>query len=152
MLPFVRPTRSRAEEERLHRPRKTNAHKQISREFRNAPSDWEYIKKYRPGQFLQCHILKAEPGGYSVITSVSALPGYLASNRKHQTGEIVLVSFVCVNSHGLLLSELFTARGSRSVKGNEPGCEFQLDSVESEQPDDNLDESASRADAEKDDD
>lgn len=150
VLPFVRPTRSRAEEERPHRPRKTNAHKQISREFRNASSDWEYFKKYKVGQILQCRILNPEPGGYAVITTVSELPGYLPSDIRRQVGDEILVTFVCLAQSRLLLSERFTARGSRLANRVSVDWEKCLKSVDESQAVDNLDEWASRADAEKD--
>lgn len=152
VLPFVRPTRSRAEEARPHRQRKTHAHKPIAREFSNASSDWEYFRQYQVGQILQCRILNPEPGGYAVITTVSELPGYLPSDRRRKVGDEILVTFVCLDQSRLLLSERFTARGSQLVKRVGVDWEKLLKSMDKSQAGDSLDEWASRAGAEKDDD
>ncbi|MBX3076306.1 hypothetical protein KF913_20510 [Candidatus Obscuribacterales bacterium] len=76
------------------------------------------IQGYKPGQIVQCKIQKAEPGGYAVVLVKDNIPGYLPSNARHNFGDEVLATFVCIDKSRVLLSERFTA-GS-SAKGGAP--------------------------------
>ncbi len=63
---------------------------------------------YRPGQNVICTILKPEPGGYSARIVKDNLPAYLPSNARHNVGDDVLATFVCVDRNRMLLCERFT--------------------------------------------
>jgi hypothetical protein len=76
------------------------------------------IQGYKPGQIVQCKIQKAEPGGYAVLITKDNLPGYLPSNAKHNFGDEVLATFVCIDKSRVLLSERFTA--GTAAKGGVP--------------------------------
>jgi hypothetical protein len=41
------------------------------------------IQGYKPGQNVICKVMRAEPGGYSVLVVKDNLPGYLPSNALH---------------------------------------------------------------------
>lgn len=66
------------------------------------------IQGYKPGQNVIAKIAKPEPGGYSVIIVKDNLPGYLPSNARHNVGDDVLATFVCIDKNRMLLSERFT--------------------------------------------
>jgi len=66
------------------------------------------IQGYKPGQNVVCKIAKAEPGGYAVMITKDNLPGYLPSNARHNVGDEVLATFVCIDKNRVLLSERFT--------------------------------------------
>lgn len=63
---------------------------------------------YKPGQNVICKILKPESGGYTVIIVKDNRLGYLPSNARHNIGDDVLTTFVCVDKGRMLLSERFT--------------------------------------------
>ena len=76
------------------------------------------IQGYKPGQIVQCRVQKPEPGGYAVLLIKDNLPGYLPSNVRHNTGDEVLATFVCIDKSRVLLSERFTA--GTAAKGGVP--------------------------------
>lgn len=78
----------------------------------------------RPGQNVICKIAKAEPGGYAVIIPKYNLPGYLPSNARHNIGDEVLATFVCLDKGRVLLADRFThvkneRRGDTSLNWEE---------------------------------
>jgi len=94
------------------------------------------IQGYKPGQIVQCKIQKAEPGGYAVLLVKDNIPGYLPSNARHNFGDEVLATFVCIDKSRVLLSERFTAgssgKGGAPVKKNYgPDWTQHLDELDS---------------------
>lgn len=95
------------------------------------------IQGYKPGQIVQCKIQKAEPGGYAVVLVKDNIPGYLPSNARHNFGDEVLATFVCIDKSRVLLSERFTAgssaKGGTPVKKNYDGPDWsqQLEELDS---------------------
>src|SRR5579883_1046445 len=65
------------------------------------------IQGYKPGQNVICKIMKSEPGGYAVIIPKDNLPGYLPTDVRHNPGEEVLVTYVCVDKNRMLLAERY---------------------------------------------
>ncbi|MDZ4832185.1 MAG: hypothetical protein SGJ27_00135 [Candidatus Melainabacteria bacterium] len=76
------------------------------------------IQGYKPGQNVIAKIAKPEPGGYTVIIVKDNLPGYLPSNARHNVGDDVLATFVCIDKNRMLLSERFTHGKGDLVKKN----------------------------------
>lgn len=93
------------------------------------------IQGYKPGQNVICKIMRAEPGGYSVLVVKDNLPGYLPSNAHHNTGEEILAQFVCIDKNRMLLSERFTAGSGKVAMGgqNKINWEEQLDQLDGNQ-------------------
>lgn len=75
---------------------------------------------YKPGAVVQCRIDEATHGGYNVSTVKDRLPGYLPSRAKHQSGDFVLASFVCLDKNRILFSERFTASRKCSDESAHP--------------------------------
>ncbi len=88
------------------------------------------IQGYKPGQNVICKIAKAEPGGYAVIIPKDNLPGYLPSNARHNVGDEVLATFVCIDKNRMLLSERFTHGKGDLVKRSGPNWEEHLNELD----------------------
>ena len=106
VLPFVR--REASEPPRGRRNRgKSRVDQSTPAGYLNASSDWKYYRGFKPGQILQCRIVRAVPGGFDVLTVRGGLRGYLPTCAKHKVGDEVLAKFVCFDRDKLLLSERF---------------------------------------------
>ncbi len=88
------------------------------------------IQGYKPGQNVICKIAKAEPGGYAVIIPKDNLPGYLPSNARHNVGDEVLATFVCIDKNRMLLSERFTHGKGDLIKRSGPNWEEHLNELD----------------------
>ena len=90
----------------------------------NRLNPWK-IQGYKPGQNVIAKIMKAEPGGYSVLIVKDSLPGYLPSNARHNSGDDVLATFVCIDKNRMLLSERFTHGKGDLVKKDYGGVNWE---------------------------
>lgn len=102
-----------------------------SRGGKDKLNPWK-IQGYKPGQNVICKIMRAEPGGYSVLVVKDNLPGYLPSNAHHNSGEEILAQFVCIDKNRMLLSERFTAGSGKVPMGRQASInwEEQLDQID----------------------
>lgn len=90
---------------------------------------------YKAGAVVQCRIDEAAHGGYNVTTVKDQLPGYLPSRAKHQSGDLVLASFVCLDKNRILFSERFTAGKygpdwSAHLDSLDPACDSDGDETD----------------------
>lgn len=117
VLPFVR--REASEPPRGRRNRgKSRVDQSTPAGYLNASSDWKYYRGFKPGQILQCRIVRAVPGGFDVLTIQGGLRGYLPSDlcgylqsrARHNVGDEVLAAFVCFDRDRVLLSERVPSR------------------------------------------
>lgn len=74
----------------------------------------------RAGVSVQCQILKAEPGGYTVKLIPSELEGFLPSPETLQLGQTVPAIFVCMNSNRALMSFAFMIGTTATVQEGLP--------------------------------
>ncbi|MBX3135841.1 hypothetical protein KF707_06365 [Candidatus Obscuribacterales bacterium] len=79
VLPFVRREASEAPRGRRNRG-KSRVDQSTPAVYLNASSDWKYYRGFKPGQILQCRIVRAVPGGFDVLTLRGGLRGYLLSD------------------------------------------------------------------------
>lgn len=110
VVPFARPERAPGVDAR---PRRTRGQPRESELITKGPgyavNGGGYNWGYKPGAVVQCRIDEATQGGFNVTTVRDQQPGYLSSRAKHQSGDVVLASFVCLDKNRILFSERFTA-------------------------------------------